>query len=111
MFGLGLALPIGWLVICIVSVYAGRGHSWRRLPVHVAWLVNLGAIWILLGRTDAMYFFICCGLACVTGILWALFTLLRVYDLLLGRFFRQYAFVLDVFTSLWWLLAVAICPR
>ena len=107
---LGVALPIGWMIISAIVLYLGRGHRWRRSPVYLLWIANFGAIWVLTAHAEPSFFFLCCGLACVTGVLWAVITILRVYDLLLGRFARQYTLIMDVFSLIWWLTAITIFP-
>lgn len=98
-----MAFPPVYLVAAIITLYLARGQRWGQIPLLLQGVVNFAAIWLLAGGSNPDYFFGCLTGAAAIGLVWIGITVLRVYDLLIGRFFRQYGLIIAFTTSFWWL--------
>ena len=105
---IGLILPPVCLVAALVIFYIKSGAWWGKLPLEGLWIVNFTAIWLLVGGTHPDYLFLCIGLSCLIGLVWVAITMLRVFDLLVGRFYRQFSLIIGAASILWWGFAIVI---
>lgn len=105
---IGLILPPVYLVMAFIIFYIKSGTWWGKLPLELAWIVNFASIWLLIGGTHPDYFFLCMALSCLIGLIWVAITILRVFDLLIKRFYRQYALIIGAASILWWGFAIVI---
>jgi hypothetical protein len=96
-------LPPIYLVASIIILYFTRGRRWGQIPLLLLGVINFAAIWLLVGGTNPDYFFGCLTATAAIGLVWIGITVLRVYDLLIGRFFRQFGLIIAFTSSFWWL--------
>ncbi|WDF81678.1 hypothetical protein PQ472_07005 [Lacticaseibacillus pabuli] len=108
MRAIGLILPPVYLVVALILFYIKSGAWWGKLPLELAGIVNFAAIWLLVGGTNPDYFFLCVALSCLIGLVWVAITILRVFDLLIKRFYRQYGLIIGAVSILWWGVAIVI---
>lgn len=103
MYTFGIALPPVYLVVAVIIFYFARRNKWGHLPLQLLSMVNFIAIWLLVWGVNPDYFFGCLAGAAGIGLLWMVFTVIWVYDLLIGRFFKQFSVLVAFASTFWWL--------
>lgn len=102
---LGIILPPLYLIGAGINAFINPHLRWRTRPLFAVFGVNLLAIWLLVKETRPDFFFMCLALGAAIGLAWVGITLLRWFDLIVPRFYRQYALMMGGISTLWWLLA------
>jgi hypothetical protein len=98
-----MIFPPVYLVAAVIILFLIRGHRWGQIPLLLLGVVNFAAIWLLAGGSNPDYFFGCLAATATMGLVWIGITILWVYDLLIGRFFRQFGLIIGFTSSFWWL--------